>query len=163
MTRLLPVITCVFVVATLVSSCARDCGVPEAAQRPPGGVDYGSGPPPQPYGQSPGSYPSGPPPGSYPYGPPAGAPPYGPPPGSSCRLIDADRRDGGQDLAFDSHRIRFFKSLLFHARGRCAGWLFERGIRAQGRGEDRNSSSLNPQSDGSSQRGPCSTGPHPHL
>ena len=47
MTRVLPVITCVFVVATLVSSCARDCA-PEAvyAERPSAGVDYGSGPPP---------------------------------------------------------------------------------------------------------------------
>jgi len=59
MTRLLPVITCVFVgmVATLVSSCARDCVAPEAvyAQRPPAGVDYGSGPGPQPYGPPPGT------------------------------------------------------------------------------------------------------------
>src|SRR6516225_6138857 len=66
MTRVLPAITCVFVgiVATLVSSCARDCVAPEAvyAQRPSAGVDYGSGP---------GAQPSGPPPGSYPYGPPS--------------------------------------------------------------------------------------------
>jgi len=69
MTRLLPAITCVFVgmVATLVASSARDCVAPEAvyAQRPPAGVDYGSGPGSQPYGrQPPGSYPCGPRPGT---------------------------------------------------------------------------------------------------
>jgi hypothetical protein len=65
MTRLLPAITCVFVgmVATLVASSARDRVALEAvyAQRPPAGVDYGSGPGSQPYGRQP--------PGSYPYGP----------------------------------------------------------------------------------------------
>jgi hypothetical protein len=85
MTRLLPPITCVFVgmVATLVSSCARDCVAPEAAYapRPSAGLDYGSGPGIPQYGPPPGAPPYGPPPGSYPYGPPPGAQ-YGAPPGS---------------------------------------------------------------------------------
>jgi len=78
-------------------------------------------------------------------------------------LIDADRRDGGQDFAFEAHRIRFCKSLLFHVRRRGAGRLFERGICAQGCGEDRHSPNLDPQSDRSTQHGPCRTGPYPHL
>src|ERR1051326_2708569 len=88
MPRLLPPITCVFagMVATVLSSCARDCVAPEAvyAQGPPAGVDYGPGLAPQPYGQPPGSSPYQPPPGSPPpYGPPPGSYPYGPRPGSS--------------------------------------------------------------------------------
>jgi hypothetical protein len=80
----MPAITCVFVgmVATLVSSCARNC---EAvyAQRPAAGVDYGSGPGFQPYAQPPGSYPSGPPPAITPYEAPPGSYPYEPQPGTS--------------------------------------------------------------------------------
>ena len=70
MNRFLPPITCVFVgmVASLVSSCARDCAAPGTAYDapPPAGPGYGSGhgiqqyalPPPAPqYGSPPGRVP----------------------------------------------------------------------------------------------------------
>jgi hypothetical protein len=91
MHRFLPPITCVFVgvVATLVSSCARDCVAPEAAYaaRPPAGSGPGiqqyALPPPAPqYGSPPGAYPYGASPGTPPYGPPPTGQ-YGPPPGAS--------------------------------------------------------------------------------
>jgi hypothetical protein len=81
----LPPITCAFVgiVATLVSSCARDCAGPGAAYAAPSsdGPGYGSGPGIQRYELPPPTPQYGSPPGTPQYGPPPGTPQYGQPPG----------------------------------------------------------------------------------
>jgi hypothetical protein len=84
MYRFLPPFTCVFVgmVATLVTSCARDCAAPGGAYAapPPAGPGYGSGPGIQQYALPPPAPQYGSPPGAYPYGASPGPPPYGSPP-----------------------------------------------------------------------------------
>jgi len=84
MYRFLPPITCVFVVmvATLLSSCARDCAGPGAAYAapPPPGPGYGSGSAIQQYALPPPAPQYGSPSGAYPYEASPGTPPYGPPP-----------------------------------------------------------------------------------
>jgi hypothetical protein len=83
MNRLLPPITCIFVgvVATLLSSCARDCVAPVATYGAPplAGPVYGPNPGVQRYGLPPSAPQYGPPPGTYSNGPP-GTALYVPPP-----------------------------------------------------------------------------------
>src|SRR6516225_8415572 len=53
--------------------------------------------------------------------------------------------------------MRFCESLLFYARRRGSEWLFEHGICAEGRGEDRHGSQLDRQAHGSTQYGSCAS------